>query len=160
MKTQLVALCAVLSTSFAAAQDAGAVDGAAAVQAWQEDPTTIFEASEVNIDDFRWIARPVVVFADSPANPAYQRQVELIEQRIDELARRDVVVILDADPEAESDLRQRLRPGGFMLVLMNKEGRVALRKPSPWDVREITRSIDKTPERQQEIRERRETLTD
>ena len=161
MKVQLVALCASLAASLAAAQDAGAVDAASAVEAWQAEPTRIFEAAEVDIDEFRWLARPVVVFADAPANPAYQRQIELIEARIDELARRDVVVITDTDPSAESDLRRQLRPRGFGLVLMNKEGTVALRKPSPWDVREITRSIDKTPERQQELRdEQREVLTD
>ena len=160
MKTQLVALIATLCAPFAMAQDAGAVDAGSAVRAWQEDPTTIFEASEVDIDEFRWIARPIVVFADTPANPAFTRQVELIQERIGELARRDVVVVTDADPAAESDLRQQLRPRGFMLVLMNKEGSVALRKPSPWDVREITRSIDKTPERQQELRDQREALTD
>ncbi len=144
MKTQLAAVCAVLSASLAAAQDAGAVNAASAVEAWQEDPTTIFEASEVDIDEFRWIARPLVVFANTPADPAFTRQVELIENRIDELVRRDVVVVVDADPAAESELRLRLRPRSFMVVAMSKEGQVMLRKPSPWDVREITRAIDKT----------------
>ena len=147
MKTQLAAVCAVLSTSLAAAQDAGAVDARSAVEAWQEDPTTIFEASEVDIDEFRWIARPLVVFANTPADPDFARQVELIEERIDELVRRDVVVVVDADPAAESELRLRLRPRSFMIVAMSKEGQVMLRKPSPWDVREITRAIDKTQER-------------
>ncbi len=50
------------------------------MEAWQEDPTTIFEASEVDIDEFRWIARPLVVFANTPADPAFTRQVELIEE--------------------------------------------------------------------------------
>lgn len=52
-------------------------------------------------------------------------------------------------------MRQRLRPRGFMLVLIGKDGGVKLRKPVPWDVREISRSIDKFPLRQQEIRDRR-----
>ncbi len=46
-----------------------------------------------------------------------------------------------------------MRPAGFMLVLVGKDGGIKLRKPSPWDVREITRSIDKMPMRQREIRE-------
>ena len=160
MTRQLVALCAALAATLSGLQAARAVDTSAAVEAWQADPTTVFEASAVDIDAFRWIARPVVVFADSPANPAYKRQLEYIEEGIGDLARRDVVVIVDADPEPASDLRQRLRPRGFGLVLMNKAGDVALRKPSPWHVREITRSIDKTPERQQELRDSREVLTD
>jgi hypothetical protein len=35
---------------------------------------------------------------------------------------------------------------------MDKDGEVELRKPAPWDVREITRTIDKMPSRQQELR--------
>jgi hypothetical protein len=143
-----------------AAPDARAADGADIVEAWRADPTSIFSAAEIDIDAFLWTARPVVVFADTPANPAFQRQVELIEERIGDLAERDVVVVVDADPAADSDLRRRLRPRGFALVLMTKAGDVLLRKPSPWHVRDITRSIDKTPERQQELRERRELLTD
>jgi hypothetical protein len=38
---------------------------------------------------------------------------------------------------------------------MVKDGTIYLRKPSPWDVREIGRTIDKLPMRQDEIRERR-----
>jgi hypothetical protein len=42
-----------------------------------------------------------------------------------------------------------------MLVIIGKDGEVELRKPAPWDVREITRSIDKMPLRQQEVQDRR-----
>ncbi len=41
------------------------------------------------------------------------------------------------------------------MVIVDKDSRVLLRKPSPWDVREITRAIDKTPLRQQELRDAR-----
>ena len=58
-------------------------------------------------------------------------------------------------PDAKLPLRQRLRPRGFMLVLVGKDGVVELRKPLPWTVREITRSIDKMPIRQREVEERR-----
>jgi hypothetical protein len=64
-------------------------------------------------------------------------------------------VIVDADPSANSVWRQKLRPRGFMLAVLDKDGQIELRKPAPWDVREITRSIDKMPLRQREIREGR-----
>jgi len=38
-----------------------------------------------------------------------------------------------------------------MLVLIGKDGGVKLRKPFPWNVREISRVIDKMPMRRQEI---------
>ncbi len=123
------------------------------VSRWRADPTTIFEASEVDLDDFRWIARPLVIFGEAEQEPAFREQMDLIRARQEELVRRDVVVVADADPAAGSEIRRRLRPRGFQLTLIGKDGNVELRKPFPWDVREITRSIDKMPMRQQEIRE-------
>ena len=52
-----------------------------------------------------------------------------------------------------------LRPRGFGLVVMGKDGRVAQRKPTPWSVREISRAIDKLPLRQQELRDGHDTVT-
>lgn len=126
-----------------------------AVERWQADPTTIFDAVEVDLDDFRWRARPVVVFADSPFDPNFQRQMDLLTARVEDLVERDVVLIADTDPEGRSEIRLRLRPRGFMLALVGKDGEVKLRKPLPWDVRELTRSIDKAPLRQQEVEDRR-----
>ena len=67
----------------------------------------------------------------------------------------DVVILTDTDPAAMLPIRKKLRPRGFSMVLVAKDGRVLLRKPHPWDIRELTRSIDKLPARQREIRERR-----
>ncbi len=130
------------------------------VETWHADPTTEFDAADVSLEDFRWVARPVVVFADTPADPAYRRQMELLEDRIDALIERDVVLIFDTDPAAKSDIRQKLRPRGFMLTLIGKDGGVKLRKPFPWDVRELSRSIDKMPMRKQEIRDANRGIVD
>lgn len=116
---------------------------------------TVREAGAADLPDFQWHARPVVVFADTPEDPRFVTQVELLLEDLTALAERDVVVLTDSDPAARNPLRQRLRPRGFMLVLIGKDGEVELRKPLPWTVREITRSIDKMPIRQREIEERR-----
>jgi hypothetical protein len=79
--------------------------------------------------------------------------MELLEARLDEIAARDVVLITDTSPDERSDIRRKLRPRGFMLTLIGKDGAIKLRKPFPWDVRELTRSIDKMPMRLQELRE-------
>ena len=133
------------------AQDA---DERSPVEVWQADPTTVFEATDVVLDDFLWIARPVVVFADTPADPAFGRQVELLAERANELALRDVVVITDSSRAEPSEIRKKLRPRGFQLTLIDKNGGVILRKPFPWSVRELSRQIDKLPLRKQEIRDR------
>ena len=149
----LALLAALLAAPAVRATDGADVD-TTPVALWQADRTIIFDAAEVALDDFKWIARPVVVFADTTADPAFQRQIQLLSQRIDELVERDVVIIVDTSPDDKSEIRRKLRPRGFMLTLIGKDGGVKLRKPFPWDVRELTRSIDKIPLRQQEIRER------
>lgn len=134
---------------------ASATDSAVptATEVWLADKTTFFDAAEIELDTFKWTARPVVVFADSENDPAFRRQIELLEARSQELVERDVVVITDTDPAARSALRTRLRPRGFMLTVIGKDGGVELRKPFPWDVRELTRAIDKMPIRRQEIQD-------
>jgi hypothetical protein len=130
-----------------------AENGQTLVQTWEADRTRIFDAEDIALADLQWIARPIVVFADTPADPRFQQQMDLIERRIEELAIRDVIVIVDTDPSAQTEVRLTLRPRGFMLAMLQKDGAVFQRKPAPWDVREISRAIDKLPQRQQEIRD-------
>ncbi|SEL00774.1 protein of unknown function [Roseovarius nanhaiticus] len=115
----------------------------------------VIEGTDVDLKQFRWKKRPLVVFADSPNDPQFIRQMELLTNELPRLIERDVVILTDTDPEGDSALRQQLRPRGFMLALIVKDGTIYLRKPVPWDVREITRTIDKLPMREREIEERR-----
>ncbi|MDU8913241.1 DUF4174 domain-containing protein [Aestuariicoccus sp. MJ-SS9] len=130
----------------------------AAADAGAPTEETILSAADVTLGEFLWLKRPVVVFADSAADPRYVQQMQFITERLDALVDRDVVVITDTDPAARSEVRRTLRPRGFMLAVIAKDGTVVIRKPAPWSVREISRSIDKLPLRQQEIRDRRDTL--
>lgn len=147
-------LAALMSAMPVIAADTAEIDPLAS---WQDNPAQVFEAESVDLDAFRWVARPIVVFADTPADPRFQEQMELLEARIGELVERDVIIITDSDPAAATAVRQKLRPRGFMMALLGKDGGVKLRKPFPWDVRELSRSIDKMPLRQDEIRARRES---
>ena len=105
------------------------------------------------LDEYLWTARPLVIFADNEHDPRFVDQMAFINERAEDLALRDVIVITDTDPSANSAIREALRPRGFMLVLIGKDGLIYLRKPTPWKVRELTRSIDKMPIRQQEMRD-------
>ncbi|WP_435259503.1 DUF4174 domain-containing protein [Thioclava sp. FR2] len=111
-------------------------------------------ASEVAFDSLLYVARPVVVFADSPNDPNYLRQMELLAENYPALIERDVILITDTDPATLGEWRKKLRPRGFSLVLMDKDLKAVIRKPLPWEVREITRAIDKFPLRRQEVLER------
>ncbi|PWR03717.1 hypothetical protein DKT77_05125 [Meridianimarinicoccus roseus] len=129
----------------------GAVTAQQTDSAPQATPPLLTEAD--SLDPFKWIARPVIVFADSPNDPRFIEQINLLQQRPEALLERDVVVIADTDPANPSEIRRQLRPRGFSLVLVGKDGQIELRKPEPWDVRELTHAIDKMPLRQQEIRD-------
>lgn len=128
---------------------------------WASDGTTAAEDAlflggiETNLSEFLWKKRPIVVFADTEADPRFQEQMERLHAQEDALRARDVVVLTDTNPAAKSDLRRKLRPRGFQLVLVGKDGGVKLRKPFPWTVRELNRTIDKIPSRVREIEERR-----
>jgi hypothetical protein len=122
---------------------------------WEADRTAIFDAGDVTLEDFHWLARPLVVFADSPNDPRFRQQMDLLAAGLDDLAERDVIIITDTDPDAQTSVRLALRPRGYSMTLLGKDGRVAFRKPSAWNVREISRSIDKMPLRQQEVEDRR-----
>lgn len=102
-------------------------------------------AAEVVEGDLLYVLRPVIVFADSPNDPAFIRQMELLTRSYDEFAARDVILITDTDPAHPSALRKKLRPRGFSLVLMDKDWKPSIRKPLPWDGREIVNTIDKMP---------------
>ena len=114
-------------------------------------PLQVLDAANADPNGVLWQVRPLVVFADTAEDPAFVEQMRAIERDGAALLARDVVVVVDTDPAAASQWRQMLRPEGFSLVLMDKDGQVKQRKPSPWTVREITRAIDKFPLRRQEI---------
>ncbi len=126
---------------------------------WQAERATVFDAADITAEDFLWTARMVLVFADTPDDPRFRQQMAYLATRPEDLAERDVVVITDTSPVEKSALRTKFRPRGFMMVLVGKDGGVKLRKPFAWDLREISRSIDKMPSRQQEIRDRRAPVT-
>ncbi|MFD1795877.1 DUF4174 domain-containing protein [Paracoccus aurantiacus] len=111
----------------------------------------IVEATEVTPDSLLWQARPVVVFADTAADPAFLTQIRSLQGLPAPLIERDVIVITDTDPAAASEWRRNLHPRGFSLVIIDKDGQVKQRKPVPWSVREISRAIDKFPLRREEI---------
>ena len=134
------------------AQDTGSTEANIPAEA---ATLVIREGYDVDLEAFQWTQRPVVVFADSPADPRFHEQMAELMADEPALLSRDVIVLTDTDPSARSALRQKLRPRGFMLVLIDKDGAVALRKPLPWSVRELSRTIDKMPMRIREVEERR-----
>ena len=145
MFKRVLALCFGLTVSNSAAIAGETLD------TWHSDPTRIFNAKDVDIGDVIWAARPWIIFADSPLDPIFSQQMALLQAGLDVAQDRDVMIIVDTDPSAKSNLRETLHPQGFNWGLVGKDGMVKLRKPFAWDMRELSRVIDKMPIRQQEM---------
>lgn len=130
-----------------------APDGLSAADAENDSQMdVVLNAVDTTLADWLWIKRPIVVFADNAADPRFNEQVALLLERYEALEERDVVIIIDSDPSAQSSVRKALRPRGFSLVVMAKDGTIVTRKPRPWSVREISRAIDKLPMRLDELK--------
>ena len=99
MKSVLPLVIAGLFATDLSAQSAPAAEG---------EPLFL-SMDEVDLSQFKWKKRPVVVFAESELDPAFVTQMELLRARPEELLERDVVVITDTQPEPLSDLRRKLR---------------------------------------------------
>ena len=140
-----------LSILPAAAQDAapGATETVAveAEDAPEEQPA---------LADLLWIARPIVVFADTPNDPRFVQQLSMLEERSGDLVDRGVVILTDTDPAAAGPLRMELRPRGFGLILIDTDGSIVQRRPAPTTSREIINTIDRLPSRRQETGSRRQ----
>ncbi len=117
----------------------------------EDNPLFLEVSKDTDISAYRWTHRPVVVFANSTEDVNYQRQIKMLERDIESLIDRDVIILTDTTPSPASPLRAALRPRGFALLLIGKDGQVKLRKPFPWSVRELSRAVDKMPMRRQEL---------
>jgi hypothetical protein len=107
-------------------------------------------SSQPALADLLWVSRPIVIFADTPNDPRYSQQLKMLDQQMADLEERDVVILTDTDPEARGPLRTELHPRGFNLVLIDKDGTVAQRRPAPVTARELINLIDRMPSRRQE----------
>lgn len=113
-------------------------------------PTTGL-TDESALDTYLWEARPVIVFADSEKDPRFVRQMDALDGATDEMAERDVVILTDTDPSTLSPLRKRLRPRGFQILLIGKDGQIKLRRPHPISAEDLNRQIDRMPMRRREM---------
>lgn len=152
----LPAFACLLTVLPAFAQDAPAVEAPAADAAPMEALAVEEEAEQPTLEDLLWVARPIVVFADTPNDPRFIQQMTMLEQQTSDLEERGVVILTDTDPGAMGPLRRELRPRGFGLVLVDRDGSIVQRRPNPTTSREIINLIDRLPSRRQETGSRRQ----
>ena len=146
MPRPAIVLIALLSAWPLLAQDAVPAVATEAAAPAEPAPT---------LEELHWVARPLVIFADTPGDPRFVQQLRMLDSDPKPLADRNVVILTDSDPAANGPLRQRLRPRDFGVVLIDIDGTVAQRRPVPTSVREITGMIDRMPSRREETGSRR-----
>lgn len=114
----------------------------------------ISQATEFNLEKYRWQNRPLLVFTPSEQHPAYQQTLAAIEREQPDFADRDMVLLTALANEAEP-LRNRYRIAAneFRILLIGKDGGVKLESAEAADMDEIFRLIDGMPMRQREMRE-------
>ena len=128
-----------------------------AATGFAEEQADIFKpvTPQMELNEFAWKNRLVVVFANSQEDVRFQTQIEFLKTDLAALAEREIIVLTDPDPANDSLLRKKFRPRSFTLLIIGKDGQVKLRKPFPWDIRALSRAIDKMPMRRQEIKSKK-----
>lgn len=99
---------------------------------------------------YRWSRRVVLVFATGPDDPELRAQVAELTPRAPDLAERDIVVIVSADPALRRSLS--VPADGFAVLLLGKDGGVKLRSAVPVAFAELAATVDAMPMRQDESR--------
>jgi hypothetical protein len=143
----------IVSSHHAVAQNELQTSGVVERDAGERNGLSMLEPEELSDDlsTYVGVARPVVVFADGSDDPLLTDQLEQLNRRARELEERDVVLLIDTDPVSGGTLRQQLRPHGFTVVLLDKDGGVALRQSQPTPAQTLVRLIDRMPLRREEI---------
>ena len=120
-------------------------------------------AAQGDLSRYRDKNRLLLVFAPSQADPRWRRQDALLTKSRAQFADRELLRFDFFERGgwrgAGADLRARyhIRPGGFRVLLIGKDGHVAFGGPGPVPLGELTDRIDRMPMRRDEMRRRGES---
>ncbi len=137
--------------------------GLSAGQVWGE------KADGLDLSNYRWQNRVLLVYAPSADFPAYRRYVQEIEGQRQSIQERDLLILrileqgqsfrgeMLLSPEAAASLVQRfgVRKGEPRAVIIGKDGGVKLNRAAFVPMAEIFALIDSMPMRRQEFKEKR-----
>ena len=112
---------------------------------------SVLPPQRADLSDYRWEARPVLIFAPDPEHPDFKDQVAELREARAGLVDRDMVVLVDTDPFSRGRLRSALAVDGFEILLVGKDGSVKLREDRPLTARSLFETIDRMPMRRREM---------
>ena len=143
-------------------------DGSAGLSVPREEMPMVAVKRWATIDlaNYRWENRLVLIFAPTTANPALTSQLDTFAGRDTEVVDRDLLLGscplgengnfggAPSDVSAGEMLREELgvATDGFTVLLIGKDGGVKLRSATPLPAEKIFATIDSMPMRQREMR--------
>jgi hypothetical protein len=123
------------------------------------------DLKQLDLDEYRWKNRLVLIFAPSNEYRFYLEQKSEFEVKSDELEDRDIIVfeLLEAgisriaeiplNNEQQSLLRKKFEViDDFVFILIGKDGTVKLRAKEPVSTNDLFSLIDSMPMRKEEMR--------
>lgn len=123
--------------------------------------------TEDQMKSYMWKNRPLLIFSQSPDNPAYQSVLDTLSTNLDQMTDRHMVIIevfetgmvrTHGEPDNRfnaADLREQfsIQKGKLTVVLVGKDGGLKLKKHDRLNLDDIFSLIDQMPMRQQEMRD-------
>jgi predicted transcriptional regulator len=123
--------------------------------------------SEIDISDYRWQNRLLLIFTSSVENEQYQKQVTELKNKQEGLKDRDMKIFhlvsndrsfVDDKTINTNDVRRlykkyKVKEKGFAVILIGKDGTEKLRKQDALSTEKIFSVIDAMPMRQQEMKQ-------
>lgn len=116
-------------------------------QAAEDGLFRLLAPETANLAPYQWHNRPLVIFAPSDKDPHYVQQIAMLQKAQADLAERDIIVLSDTSPAANGHLRAQLKPKGFEVVLVGKDGGMKLREQRPISTEALLSTIDRMPMR-------------
>lgn len=123
------------------------------------------EINQIDLDEYRWKNRLVLIFAQSSKDSFYQKQKSVFESKAEDIDDRDIIIfeLLESDIskiaevplayEQQSLLRKKFSVvDDFVFILIGKDGTVKLRAMQPVQSDELFSLIDSMPMRKEEMR--------
>lgn len=113
----------------------------------------IHTAHALDLSQYRWKHRILIIFAPEASHEAYRVFDESLTRRSEDVLDRNLIVFRVFEDGEGQDLRRRFRPkpGGFTLILIGKDGGVKLRGEHGADLQDIFDLIDSMPMRKAEM---------
>jgi hypothetical protein len=119
-----------------------------------------------NLKQYQWQNRLLFLFATSAEDPAFQSLSREVNQNLDGIRDRDLLVFRvlseglsllgpqEISPEEAARLRRRfgISPGAFTVVLVGKDGGVKLKRSGQIALSDIFGLVDSMPMRRREMR--------